>query len=42
MRNKDTKILKYNHAEKSMKVLLIIYVDVKSLLEKIGTCYTNS
>lgn len=42
MPNKDTKILKYNNAEKSMRVLLIIYGDVKPLLEKIGTCYTNS
>ena len=30
----DAKILKYNHGEKSMKVLFIIYTDLESLLEK--------
>ena len=30
----DSKILKYNHGEKSMKVLFIIYADLEPLLEK--------
>ena len=30
----DNKILKYNHGEKSMKVLFIIYADLESLHEK--------
>ena len=34
MPEKDNKILKYNHGEKSMKVPFIIYADLKSLLEK--------
>ena len=34
MPKEDNKILKYNHGEKSMKVQFIIYVDLKSLLEK--------
>ena len=41
MPEKDNKILKYNHGEKSMKVPFIIYVDLESLLEKINTCYNN-
>ena len=38
---KDNKILKYNHAEKSMKVLFIIYANLEFLLEKINTCHNN-
>ena len=38
---KEESMLKYNHEEKSMKVPLIIYADMESLLEKIGTCYNN-
>ena len=34
MPTKDSEILKYNHREKSMKVLFIIYADMESLLEK--------
>ena len=34
MPNEDSKILKDNHGEKSMKVLFIIYDDLESLLEK--------
>ena len=34
MPNEDNKILKYNHGEKSMKVPLIIYADLESLLKK--------
>ena len=35
------KILKYNNGEKSMKVLLIIYADLESLLEKMSTYHNN-
>ena len=41
MPNKDNKILKYNHGEKSMRAPFIIYADLKSLLEKMDTCYDN-
>ena len=41
MHEKDNKILKYNHGEKSMKVPLIIYADLESLLEKMNTCHNN-
>ena len=41
MPGKDNKILKYNHGEKSMKVLFIIYADLESLLEKMSTCHNN-
>ena len=34
MPEKDNKILKYNHGEKSMKAPFIIYPDLESLLEK--------
>ena len=37
----DNKILKYNHAEKSMKVPFTIYADLESLLEKLNTCHNN-
>ena len=37
MSNKDNNILKYNHGEKFMKALFIIYADMESLLEKINT-----
>ena len=30
----DKKILKYNHEEKSLKVLFIIYIDTECLLKK--------
>ena len=39
MPNKDNKILKYNHGERSMKVPFIIYADLESLLEKMSTCH---
>ena len=39
MPEKDNKILKYNHGEKSMKAPFIIYADLESLLEKINTCH---
>ena len=41
MPKKDNKILKYNHGEKSVKVLFIIYADSESLLEKMNTYYNN-
>ena len=41
MPNGDNKILKYNHGEKSMRAPFIIYADLESLLEKMGTCYDN-
>ena len=41
MPEKDNKILKYNHGEKSMKVPFTIYVDLESLLEKMNTCHNN-
>ena len=41
MPNEDNKILEYNHGEKSMKVLFIIYVDLESLLDKTSTCHNN-
>ena len=41
MPEKDNKILKYNHGEKSMKVPFIIYADLESLLEKMSICHNN-
>ena len=41
MPEKDNKILKYNQGEKSIKVPLIIYADLESLLEKMKTCHNN-
>ena len=41
MPEEDNKILKYNQGEKSMKVPFIIYADLESLLEKMGTCHNN-
>ena len=38
---KDNNIIKYNHGEKSMKVLFIIYADLECLLEKMRTCINN-
>ena len=37
----DNKVLKYNHGEKSMKVLFTIYADSECLLEKVSTCHNN-
>ena len=34
MSKEETKILKYNHGEKSMKVPFIIYADIGFLLQK--------
>ena len=41
MPKEDNKILKYNHGEKPMKVLFIIYSDLESLLEKVNICHNN-
>ena len=41
MPEKDNKILKHNQGEKSMKVPFIIDADLKSLFEKMNTCYNN-
>ena len=41
MPNEDNKTLKYNHGEKSLKVLFIIYADLESLLEKMHSCQNN-
>ena len=41
MSEKETKILKCNYGEKSMKVPFIIYAEIESLLEKMSTCHKN-
>ena len=41
MPDEDNKILKYNPGEKSLKVPIIIYADLKCLLKKINTCQNN-
>ena len=41
MPKKDNRILKYNHGEKSMKVLCIICADLESLIEKMNTCHND-
>ena len=41
MPTKDNNIIKYNHGEKSMKLLFIIYADLECLLEKMSTCINN-
>ena len=38
---KDSRISKYNHGEKSMKVPFTICDDLESLLEKLNTCHNN-
>ena len=38
---KEKSTLKYNHGEKSMKILFIIYADMDSLLYKIDICQNN-
>ena len=37
----DNQILKYNHGEMPMKLALIIYADMESLLNKIHICHSN-
>ena len=41
MPEKDNKILKYNHGEKSMRAPFIIYADLECLFDKISTCHNN-
>ena len=41
MPEKDNKIVKYNHGEKSMKAPFIIYADWRCLLEKIHSRQNN-
>ena len=41
MPNEDNKILKYNHGEKSLKALFMIYADLECLIEKIYLCQNN-
>ena len=41
MPNEDSKILEYNHGEKSLKVPAIIYADLECLLEKMHSCRNN-
>ena len=41
MSKEDTKILKCNPGENSVKVAFIIYADLESLFEKISTCHNN-
>ena len=36
--DEDNKIFKYNHREKSLKALYIIYADLQCLLEKMHSC----
>ena len=41
MPDENSKILKYNQGEKSLKVPFIIYADLECLLEKLDTCNNN-
>ena len=41
MPDKDKKILKYNHGEKSVKAPFTIYAVLESLLEKRNSCQNN-
>ena len=41
MSTKGSNIIKYNHGEKSMKFLFVIYADLECLLEKMSTCQNN-
>ena len=41
MPDKDNKILQYNHGEKSLKALFMIYADLECLLEKMHSCQNN-
>ena len=39
--NEYNKILKYDHGEKSLKALFMIYADLECLLEKMHSCQNN-
>ena len=41
MPDEFNKILKYNHGEKSLKALFMIYADLECLLEKMHSCQNN-
>ena len=41
MPTKDNNTIKYNHGEKSMKLLFVIYADLECLLEKMSTCQND-
>ena len=41
MPNKENKILRYNHREKSLKAPFMIYADLERLLEKMHSCQNN-
>ena len=41
MTDEETKILKYNQRQKSIKHLFVIYVDFEAMLEKIDSCENN-
>ena len=41
MPNKDSKTLKENHGEKSLKAPFMIYGDLECLLEKMQSCQNN-
>ena len=41
MPNEDSKIIKYNQGEKSIRSPFIIYADLECSLEKISSCYNN-
>ena len=42
MPNKDSKTLKDNHGEKSLKARFMIYADLECLLEKMQSCQKQS
>ena len=41
MPNDNSKILKYNHGEKSMRAPFVIYADFGYLLEEMHSCQNN-
>ena len=41
MPTKDNNIIKFNQAEKSIKLPFVVYVDLECLLEKMSTCQNN-
>ena len=41
MPTKDNNTIKYNHGEKYIKLLFVVYTDLECLLEKMSTCYNN-
>ena len=41
MLEKDHKIFKYKHDEKSLRAPFVIYADLECLLEKMSICHNN-